>query len=309
MIRLTAFLRLIRWPNLLFIALTQCMFRYFVLPFVYSGSHTGYIAVKLSDTLFMLLVAASVSIAAGGYIINDYFDVNIDHVNKGNKVIVGSIIKKRSAIVWHALLSLAGLSLSIYVGLRINNLYLALFNFLAILMLWFYSTTFKKRLLIGNVIISLLTAWVILVMTLAEFRFRISTDDIVWQRLLKVSFIYAGFACIISLVREVVKDMEDIEGDMRYGCKTMPIVWGVQVSKVFCAVWIVVLVVAVSAMQFYVLQLGWWFSALYSLLLIIIPLGWVLRKLYNATSKEDFHRLSIVVKMVMFTGIISMVFF
>ena len=306
---LTAFFRLIRWPNLLFIVLTQVLFRYFILPFVYKESHSGYETVKLSGALFFFLVAASVLIAAAGYIINDYFDVNIDQVNKASKVIVGKLVRRRMAILLHALLSLTGLALSLYVGYRLNNWYIPFFNLVAIFALWFYSTTFKKKLLIGNIIISLLTAWVILVLTLAEYRFRISPTDIVWQRLLKVSFIYAGFAFIISLVREAIKDIEDIEGDMKYGCTTMPIVWGIPVSKVFAGVWIVVLAGILVAIQIYVLQFGWWFSALYSLVFIILPLLWVLKKLYEAATPTQFHQLSTVVKMIMFAGILSMIFF
>ena len=180
---------------------------------------------------------------------------------------------------------------------------------LAIAGLWFYSTTFKKKLLIGNVLISLLTAWVILILTVSEYRLRINPYDVYWKRLLKLSFIYAGFAFIISLIREVIKDMEDMSGDLKYGCRTMPIVWGLQVSKVFAGVWIVVITISIVAMQFYVIQLGWWFSALYSLLTITIPLLWVLRKLYVAHSQKDFHNLSTTVKLIMLTGILSMIFF
>ena len=306
---LSAFFRLIRWPNLLFIVLTQMLFRYFILPFVYRDSPRGFEGIKLSEGLFYLLVLASVCIAAAGYIINDYFDENIDQVNKSSKVIVGKFIKRRSAILWHALLSFVGLLLSIYIGFQLRNIFIPLFNFLAINFLLVYSSTFKKKILIGNIIISALTAWVILVLTLAEYRFRISPQDVAWQRLLKVSFLYAGFAFIISLVREVIKDMEDIEGDAKYNCKTMPIVWGVPVAKVFTAVWIVVLVGVLFAVLIYVIQLRWWFSAFYSFVFIIIPLFMVLLKLYKANSPSDFHRLSWFIKIIMFTGILSMLFF
>ena len=304
-----AFFRLIRWPNLLFIVLTQMLFRYAILPFVYLESHPGYEDIKLSQTLFVLLVFASVCIAAAGYIINDYFDINIDQVNKASKVIIGTFIKRRVAILLHAVLSFIGLAVSLYIGYRLRNFYIPFFNLIAITILWFYSTTFKKKLLIGNILISLLTAWVILVLTFAEYRFRISPADVVWQRLVKVSFIYAGFAFIISLIREAIKDMEDIEGDLKYGCTTMPIVWGLPASKVFVGVWIVVLTGILAAIQIYVIQLGWWLSALYSLIAIIIPLVWVLRELYKANAPEQFHRLSTVVKMIMLAGILSMIFF
>jgi 4-hydroxybenzoate polyprenyltransferase len=306
---LSAFFKLVRWPNLLFIALTQVLFRFFILRFVFFNSPSGFESLRLSLPLFYLLVFASVCIAAAGYIINDYFDVNIDLVNKPSKLIIDRYIKRRWAIVLHIVFSFTGFVISCYIGYKLRNLYIPFFNLLAIVGLWFYSTTFKKKLLIGNVLISLLTAWVILVLTVSEYRWRITPHDIYWQRLLKLSFIYAGFAFIISLIREVIKDMEDMRGDVKYGCTTMPIVWGLQVSKVFVAVWIVVIAASIASLQFYVIHLGWWFAALYALLAIIIPLLWVLRKLYVAHTQEDFHNLSTTVKLIMLTGILSMIFF
>lgn len=300
-----AFLKLIRWPNLVFIVLTQILFFYCILPFVYQGIQ----ATTLSSHYFYLLVTASISIAAAGYIINDYFDLNIDLVNKPSKLIIEKYINRRWAIVLHLCLSLIGFLISGYVGYKLRNIYLPFFNLLSIAALWYYSTLFKKKLLIGNIIISLLTAWVILVITVAEYKLSSNVERIIIPRLLKVSFLYAAFAFIISLIREVIKDMEDIKGDVKYGCETMPIVWGIPVSKVFAGVWLVVLAAGVAALQFYVLQLGWWLSAVYCIVLIIIPLLWVLRQLYRAQASADFSKLSSAIKFVMFTGIVSMIFF
>jgi len=304
-----AFFKLIRWPNLVFIALTQVLFRFFVLHFVYGVAPTGAVPTRLPPPLFWSLVLASVCIAAGGYIINDYFDVNIDLINKPDRLILERFIKRRWAIVWHSFLSVAGFLISCVVGYKLRNFYIPVVNFIAIAALWLYSTTFKKKLLIGNVIIALLTAWVILVLTFSEYRLDRISSDVHWKRLIKMSVIYAGFAFIISLVREVIKDMEDMTGDAKYGCTTMPIVWGIRVSKVFAAVWIVVVIGIVAVLQFYVFQSGWWLSAVYSLATIIVPLLWILRQLYRAQSSKDFHGLSSAVKWVMFAGILSMVFF
>ena len=305
----SAFFKLIRWPNLVFIALTQILFRFFVLRFVYNNGEGTIENSNLSLPLFYWLVFASVCIAAAGYIINDYFDVNIDLINKPDRLIVDRYIRRRWTIVWHIVLSFVGLAISCYIGYKLRNFYIPLFNFAAIIALWFYSTTFKKKLLIGNVLISLLTAWVILVLTVSENRIHFISSDVYWKRIIKVSFIYAGFAFIISLIREVIKDMEDMQGDVKYGCTTMPIVWGLQVSKVFVAVWLVVIICGVAGIQIYVIQSGWWFSALYCLFTIIIPLIWVLRKLYSSHSPKDFHLLSNAVKLVMLAGILSMIFF
>lgn len=302
-----AFLRLIRWPNLVFIALTQVLFFYCIIPFVYKGLQAN----TLSPGILYLLVTASVCISAAGYIINDYFDLNIDLVNKPSKLIIEKYIKRRWAIVLHLTLSFIGFLISCYVGYKLKNIYIPFFNLIAIAALWFYSTTFKKKLLIGNIVISVLTAWVILVITVAVYMISRSSDAdaFILPRLLKVSFLYAGFAFTISLIREVIKDMEDINGDLKYGCQTMPIVWGIPVSKVFAGVWLVVLIGGVAILQFYVLQLGWWLSAVYCILFIIVPLLWILQHLYRAQVPIDFNRVSNAIKVVMFTGIVSMVFF
>lgn len=306
---LSAVLKLIRWPNLVFIVLTQFLFWYFVLPVAFNQNHSGNESMKLSADIFLVLVCASVLIAAAGYVINDYFDVDIDRVNKSSKVIIGKFIKKKSAILLYAFLSITGLALSSYVGYKLNNYYIPLFNFLSILFLWLYSSTFKKKLLIGNILIALLTAWVILVFALAEYRFSASAEDIAWQQILKLSFFYGGFAFILSLVREMIKDMEDMEGDARFGCRTMPIVWGVPAAKVYTGVWLVVLAGLILAIGIYILQLRWWYVSLYAIVTLVVPLIWVLRKLYLANTPAQYHQLSTVVKLIMLAGILSMLFF
>lgn len=307
-----AFFQLIRSLNLFFIVLTQALFYYCIFPYAFQPED-DIVRPVLSPAYFWLLSLASVLIAAAGYIINDYFDLNIDQVNKPDKLLVDRVIKRRWTIVWHWLFSFAGIALSFYISWKVrHDLIIGIANAGCVLLLLLYSTSFKKRLLIGNVIISLLTAWVIMVLFVAEWRIftRIVPNfDEVMLRLFKLSVVYAGFAFIISLMREVVKDIEDMEGDARYGCKTMPIVWGVQVSKMFVAVWTVVLIASILILQVYVLPYRWWWSILYSIAFIVVPLTWILRSLYRAVSKDDFHKLSGAIKFVMLTGILSMLFF
>lgn len=308
---LAAFFKLIRWPNLFFIALTQCLFYFCVFHSLFTGATYAY-----QDQLFFLLVIASLFIASAGYIINDYFDMLIDAVNKPQKLIVDKVIKRRWAIMWHWLLSLAGLLISFYVS-RMTGKWIILFvNICCVLLLWFYSTHFKKKLLVGNVIIAALTAWVIIVVYFfagaglmdingwkqAQYPFDI-------RKLFKFTMLYAGFAFIVSLIREVVKDLEDLEGDSRYNCKTMPVVWGINASKVFTAVWLVVCIAALSIVQLYALQSGWWISAVFCILFIIFPLLFILRKLYKANKQVDYHTISTAVKLVMLSGILTMLFF
>lgn len=305
-----SFFRLIRWPNLLFIALTQALFYYAVIlpviPAEYDQLRQG-----LTHTVFGLLIMASVLIAAAGYIINDYFDINIDRVNKPDKMVVGKVIKRRWAIIWHIIITLAGLALSLYVGLK-TSLIIFFTNTGCALLLWVYSTTFKKKLLSGNIIISVLTAWTIIVLYFAVNTVYLNPFGqpagiiTAMNQVFKFAVVYAGFAFIISLIREVVKDIEDMEGDSRYGCKTMPIVWGIPAAKVFVGVWMVVLAGSIAIIIIYMLQKGWWLYAVYCLVLIIIPLITIFKEFYKAKSSPDYHRISRRLKMVMLAGILSM---
>lgn len=311
---LKAFFRLVRWQNLFFIAITQVLFYYC---FMYAAERSIYVFQDnlLKPSLFILLVIATILIASAGYIINDYFDLNIDKINKPSRIIVEKVIRRRWAIVWHLILTLVGVALSFYVAYKINNVLLGLINLCSAILLWIYSTKFKKQLLIGNIIISLLTAWVVIVLYFCELRFyyMFSVESEKYKKhitlLFKVAVLYGGFAFIISLIREVVKDLEDIQGDERYGCRTMPIVWGIPAAKIFVATWLVVLICALCIVQFYALQLHWWFSAIYCIIFIIGPLIYILRKLGKAMVQEDYHKLSEQIKLVMLTGILSMIFF
>ncbi len=304
-----AFFRLVRWQNLCFIALTQVLFYFCVFfPTIYVED------ILYHPILFYLLVAASVLIAAAGYIINDYFDIQIDSINKPEKMVVNKFIKRRWAIVWHWVLSLLGIAISFYVSYKIGVWSIFLINSFTVVLLWMYSVLFKKKLLIGNLIIAALTAWVILVLYFfigADFflmkGFFLAEGNFNIRRLFKFTMLYASFAFITTIIREVIKDMEDMEGDRRYDCKTIPIVWGVPASKVFVGVWIVVTIAAMFGIILYAWQSGWWVSLAYILFLILLPLCYLLSKMFKAVSIKDYHQLSNIIKLIMLAGIVSMV--
>jgi 4-hydroxybenzoate polyprenyltransferase len=305
---LAAFFRLMRWPNLVFIIITQLLFYFCVYhPLLKEQPH------QEIPFLFFLLIAASVCIAAAGYIINDYFDIRIDAINKPKRVVINKFIKRRWAIVWHWILSIIGILISVYVSYKIKVWPIALINLLCVFALWFYSTTFKKKLLVGNLMIAALTAWVILVVYLFAGAdlfslkgFAANTENFNVRRFFKFTLLYACFAFVTTLIREVVKDLEDMEGDRKCDCNTMPIAWGVPATKVFVAVWIVVTIAALAIVELYAWQSGWWFAALYILLLIMFPAILLIKKLYAATSSKDYHILSNIIKLIMLFGILSM---
>ncbi|MEO6541726.1 MAG: geranylgeranylglycerol-phosphate geranylgeranyltransferase [Ferruginibacter sp.] len=313
---ITAFLKLVRWPNLVMIAVTQVLFYFsLVRPLYTYYSGNKIVNIAFSNLHLVLLIVSSLLIAAAGNIINDYLDRNIDEINKPQKKIIDKLIKRRWAIVLHIVFSVTGILLGFYVDMNTPVFWLGFSNFICVMLLFGYSISLKKKLLAGNILVSLLTAWVILVCFFCYYRSFSCTgcESFEWQasirRFIRISFLYAGFAFVISLIREVVKDMEDMEGDKRYGCKTIPIAWGIPAGKVFVAVWLIVLIGMIAIVQFYVLQFGWYWSALYCIALIIAPLVWVLWKLSQAQVPKDYHRLSAAIKFVMMAGLLSMIFF
>jgi len=303
---IAAFLKLVRLPNLFFIALTQLLFQFCIYRPLYKE------VIHPNDGIhFIFLLIASVLIAAAGYIINDYFDINIDEVNKPDRMVVDKVISRRWAIAWHFMLSTTGLLFTVLALPFLQKWYLIMANIFCVALLWFYSTSFKKGLLIGNVVISLLTAWTILIIFFSKVSIEdaFGNGDSNQYKFFRLAILYAGFAFIISLIREAIKDMEDLPGDTRYKCRTMPIVWGVNATKVYVAVWLVVLMALLIIIQIYILQFKWWLPVVYSIAAIIFPLGFILYKLKNSITPKQFHQLSLLTKLVIFTGILSMVFF
>jgi 4-hydroxybenzoate polyprenyltransferase len=296
-----AFLRLIRWPNLVFIIITQLLFYFCIYQPLFQAEEVRQL---------LCLIIASVFIAAAGYIINDYFDLNIDQINKPGKNVINSVINRRWAIIWHIGLSTAGI-IATAVGVSFHKWYLIIANIVCVALLWFYSTSFKRQLLIGNVVISLLTAWTVLILFFAKVPFDgvYSNNDPNITKYFRISFLYGGFAFIISLVREAIKDIEDLKGDLRYGCRTLPIVMGIRTTKVYVAVWLVVLIGSLILLQLYVLQFRWYIAVIYSILFVILPSVLLFMRLLKARSTQEFSKLSALTKIIMFTGILSMIFF
>jgi 4-hydroxybenzoate polyprenyltransferase len=236
-----AYFKLIRLPNLLIMAFTQYMVRYCLLmPVLELKCHDldfSLLESQISNLDFFLLVLSTVFIGAAGYIINDYFDVRIDEVNRPATNLVGKIIKRRVAIALHTVFNVIGVGLGLWLSWKYNMFRLGSLIYLSTpALLWFYSTNLKRQFLIGNIVIALLSGIVPLIVVLFEIPaiFRafpaflgiLRLDDV-----LKIAAIFGLFAFIISLLREIIKDTEDYEGDLAYGCNTLPITIGIARTK------------------------------------------------------------------------------
>lgn len=258
------------------IALTQ----YFTAGFLI-GMYT------LNDFKLFLLSLSTVSITAGGYIINDYYDVKIDYINKPDRVVIGKSITRRYAILFHILLSTSGILLGFYLSWRI-----AAVNVLSVFLLWLYSNNLKRLPFIGNFTVAFLTGLAVLVV------------DLFYRANNSLVIIYALFAFFMTLVREIIKDMEDLKGDNSFGCKTLPIIWGIRKTKIL----LYIILVVFSAVVIVLNQLYTALPFKYHLMFLFVPLFWLLYRLIRADMKKDFTRLSIFCKLIMMLGILSMAF-
>lgn len=306
------FLRIIRWPNLLVIFLTQLLFQYCIIhPLL---SHIN-ISPQLRVTDFLMIAGVYQLIAAAGYIINDYFDLAIDEINKPDKVYIGRGISKEGALAVYLVMNLLALILSVIVSFKLGNISLIICIFLSEIFLFCYSAFFKKKFLIGNVIVAVVTASAITVLILAEPSMTFMQYSMVipseFRFIITVTLIYTCFAIVISFARELIKDLEDVKGDRTYGGRTIPIVLGRKAahSVVTCS-----LLGVVGGLVF--IQPVLWqrnvpgsrVLSVYSILLIMVPLLWIIRKIFNTNAAEEYHRLSSYIKGVMLTGILSMIF-
>jgi 4-hydroxybenzoate polyprenyltransferase len=273
------FLRLIRVQNLLIIVATQYLARIALI-----GPREQWMRLFLDPHLFLLSLS-TVCIAAAGYIINDYFDIKIDIVNKPDRVIIGRFLRRRVAMGAHQALNVVGVAIGLYL-----SKWVFLLDVVSVTLLWFYSANLKRQPFIGNFVVSFLTAMSLVVLA------------VYYQQQVDLLLIYALFSFCISLVREIIKDMEDVRGDARFGCRTLPIVWGIRRTKQFLYAIIATFIATLFLMAHSLAnpQLGWIF------MILLIPIAWLIYRLVMADTKRDFSYLSSLCKLIMLVGVVSM---
>ena len=296
-------------------AFTQYMVRYCVLiPTLNLQAHDlGYslLTVQMTEFDFFLLILSTMFIGAAGYIINDYFDVSIDRINRPDSNVVGKSVKRRIAMISHIIINFIGVSLGIYLSWKYNFLRLGSMIFIsAPLLLWFYSTNLKRRFLIGNLVIALLSGIVPMVVVLFEipliyksFPILISNNSLDLSGILTVVQFIALFAFVITLIREIIKDLEDYEGDIEYGCKTMPIVLGVAPTKIVLVIILGLIITTLGWLQYLQLEAEDWTSLIYFLVLLQMPLFYLSYRILTSKGKKDWRFASITIKFIMVAGI------
>ncbi|MDO9275158.1 MAG: geranylgeranylglycerol-phosphate geranylgeranyltransferase [Lutibacter sp.] len=297
--KLTAFLRLIRWKNLLLIIYLQILLKFSLFSVFELKSN-------LSVFQFVILILSLILITAAGYVINDIFDLKSDLINKPHKVIVSNYFSVESAQHWYLITNTSGIVLGIGLSLSIQKPSYSFIFMGASLLLYFYSKTLKSKPFIGNMAVSFLIAFSIITLGLFDFDFEIKNNS---QKLvIYVTLLLSAFGFLINLVREVVKDMEDINGDYNLKMSTLPILFGISRTKKIASF---LCVFPLGLLLFIVVKYAsvYKLTVLYLVLFSLVPLLYVALKLLSAKTKKDFKKLSMLLKIMMFLGINSLLIF
>ena len=305
------FLKLLRPINLIIIAVTM-----YATAWYFDGLYSEG---KIWNESFTWLVISAVLIAGAGNIINDYFDVRTDRINKPDRLIIGKYVNRRAAILAHWTLNFAGLGIAIYISWRQETLIYVLIHLITINILWFYSLSLKRRFLSGNILIAGLTALVPVLVGIYYWRMDIVTnveptspalypfrEDIGHNFVIYISIGLGLYAFILNLAREIVKDMEDVEGDISIRARTVPIILGYQKAK-----WITAFVLSgtiistlMAAMIFHHVELIAVSPIIFSAIIVIVC--FIL--LVKASTKKQYRLINHLIKLSMISGLLSPVF-
>jgi len=308
------YLRLIRWTNLLIIFFTQLLAWLCVVRPAQQLSPVGYL---LNATNFLLVSLSTVLIAGAGYIINDYFDVRIDNINKPAKMVLEKQVPRRMAIIMHTVLNVTAIVLAAIVARRGGHYSWLILQLICTLLLWFYSTHFKRQFAVGNIVVSVLTALTIVLLICYEPALHffltqtafLAHEDRMLPNPVWVLMVYAYFAFVLTWMREIVKDMEDFKGDEAEGCKTMPIKWGLKKAGRFTLSLAAMALLPLFIAGTKLLIVQDWLLGGYIFVALIAPLiGWMIFLPKSATTAH-YARASRYLKFIMLSGIGSLIIY
>lgn len=308
--KLGAFFRLVRWPNLVITALMMFLVYYNLVGMV-------------STVGFTLLVISMVLIVAGGYVINDIFDMDIDEINKPDKLIVGKYFTEKQSNFIYWSLTIIGLACALASSvIMFGKSFLTIFSCMVLLtcILYSYSNGYKKRLVLGNVIVSLSVAfavflpWLFVMLYMMQEDMLVENYDVLMHISLRLVLIYTAFAFLMTLIREIVKDIQDVKGDGLSHCRTIPIIWGVNVAQIIVIALSCITVAMIWTASSYFNGLGfkityymlYYASGLFVLMVIVNNLMSLITK--SGRTEKQFRMQSMWLKISMLIGVLSMFF-
>ena len=303
-------MRLVRWSNLLFLAaLVWLMEKWVAAPVLYRAAFGE----QLPWYILLLLILAVVFLAAGGFVINDYFDVKIDRINRPDELIVTRTVSKPDAMKLSLWLSGIGVGVGIVAAVLLRSFTLGILFILVPGLLWFYSSSYKRLFMVGNLIVALLAALVPLSVAMANMaQLNLLYHDILPYTSLPHDLYawlggFALFAFLLTWIREIIKDLQDQMGDRELECHSMPVVWGEKWTKIFVTGLIVLTISILGHLWYHVLPfpIGWTsLSTRYLILGVVIPLLSSLWLLWPAKIPSDYKTCQQVVKFTMLIGML-----
>lgn len=298
------FLKLIRWQNIVLIILAQIGVRFFLL-------NTEYFALldhQVTNFMFFVLVLATVCIAIAGNIINDIVDKNLDKINKPHKVVIDKFISEKNAMNLYVIFNILGVALGFIVANSVGKSSFSVIFVIISILLYLYSDNFQKIVLVGNIVISLIVAFSILIIPVFDLLPNIQemSNEMNAYHRFAFSLVFDVFVIVflINLIREVVKDQEDIKGDNQFNYRTLPIITSKEIVNI----------VIFGLTLLSVVLIAWYCNTklannkvmyFYILITLVGSLLFIGFKSLKATSKKDYHLLSNVLKLTMFFGIIA----
>ncbi len=296
------YLKLIRYQNLLMLAFMQVLFRYAFL----KGQN---IPLALSDWQYALLVLSTVLIAGAGYVINNIFDTETDQINKPQDVIIGKTVSESLGYNIYIVLNITGVGIGFYLSNVIQRPGFATIFILIASMLYFYSTTLKQIMVLGNLVVAFLLAMSVIIIGIFDiFPATIAENKAQMTSLFSILTDYAIFAFMINFIREIIKDIEDVSGDYNQGMNTLPIAIGIsRTAKIASVLTIIPFILLLLYIKNYLVENGLFIATLYAFALVLAPLLYFIIKTFTAKSKKEFKHLSTVLKLILLFGILSIV--
>lgn len=306
-------LNIIRWKNLLFIILIQWLIQHtviFTLLQVFELEYTSHIL------LGYLLMAATIFIAAGGYIINDYFDIKIDRINKPDKVIVTEKISKKATMLAYQIFTAVGVIIGLVLSYITQSFLLAFIFIIVPGLLWFYSASYKRQFIWGNLVVSFLSALTILTVGILEIAIlKKEYDYLLFQtEIPKIIYSWSGgfafFAFLNTWIREIIKDIQDEEGDREMECRTMPIKWGIKNTKFFIYSLIILNIGLLFLVNFNYIRFEGDLTLRYIISGLVLPYIILIFLIFRAKHPFHFKQASTFSKYIMLVGILyTLVFY
>ncbi len=306
--RLADAARMLRWKNLLITALTMVLLRYTVISPVLNISGIG---LQTGLFTFLKIISATLFIMAAGYVLNDIHDISIDAINHPDSMVVGSKISVPSAMTIYYIINVCGILLGLWAAIDTGYYKLSLIFIVAAAMLWYYATSYKRKFLSGNLSIAFLTSLVIITVWLFEY-YHLLHNPVIYGQAIKIIPMFTSlclgfalFAFIITLLREILKDVEDMQGDEAEGCKSIPIKWGIVFTKKLVMVLVIVTMILLGFAQYYLYKRSVSEAAMYYFV-VQFMLYYLIQQVEKSENQEDYKFSTNLAKFIMLAGILGM---